>query len=95
MPVHIDTLNMIVRRLSNQMPTRYYLCAGPCDNPYSHMRLELWRLVYSSFEGLEKELKGFGFEKEQEDHAANTDDGAAYMIQTWIAERDWTEKPHA
>ncbi len=91
MNVHIDTLQMIVRRLASQMPVRYYLYAGPSDNPCSRMRLELWWLASTPIEGvyaLHAELEKYGFDVETKTQSFELDDGTIYIIRTYIADRE-------
>lgn len=85
--VHIETLLMIVRRLSNQMPTRYYLYTGPTDAPTSVMRLELWCNPHENFEHLNSELGGYGFAFEGTERRAVIDEEFVLIIRTYVAER--------
>lgn len=77
--VEIETLFRIVRRLANQMPTRYFLDAGR-DGSFSMVALELWfqegeRCPYT----LCRELMALGFYYQGSRRTAGSD----YIVRTW------------
>ena len=91
MKVPIEELHRLVRLLANQMPVRYYLRAGSEDNPYSHMRLELWFHLSDRTKQIDTQLdqRGFLYESDKERRVQN------YRVMTYICERDWdVEKAH-
>jgi hypothetical protein len=79
-PVHIDTLNMIVRRMANQCPTRYYLDLH-CDMSYSHMAIEFHLRPDENIDQLEREMAGHGFD------LASIRTNGNFRILTYQAER--------
>lgn len=77
--IDIQTVQRLVWRLANQLPTRYYL--NYMGEP-THFVIEVWEHRHNPFpEKLDKELKGLGFDFKEK---VNWD---TYTIYQWIAER--------
>lgn len=87
MSINADTLFYVVRRLANQMPTRYYLDAKG-DGSFSHVALEVWcsQQVEDSLVVLRDELNAMGFS------FSSWDKQGSFVIRRWEAERNLSEE---
>jgi len=82
--VSMDTLHMLVRRLANQRPTRYFL-DGLGDFSFSHFAIEIWLHRTEEnpcFLDEDLSLRGFAFR--------GTRKAGEFTVYRWIARRETT-----